>query len=194
MFNGSSRVLNGGEIYIEHMTSALQGRLLSCTVFLGLLPMQTVRGRQRNKKAERETERIYWRRLYTASLSERTNLLVTLGWRTAGFPVTHSCQKIPNTHSLTHTFSGKKVFTAQTVRRLKMHGAISQTGSNTTFTEPGFSFLTVTAPGAHQPTYHPRLIPRKWSFLHFKSSLSCFPFYLHTDGISRVFFHLEGNF
>ncbi len=108
MFNGSSRVLNGGEIYIEHMTSALQGRMLSCTVFLGLLPMQTVRGRQRDKKAERETERIYWRRLYMASLSERTNLLVTLGWRTAGFPVTHSCQKIPNTHSLTHTLSQEK--------------------------------------------------------------------------------------
>lgn len=175
MFSGSSSVFNGGEIYIEHMTSALQGRLLSCTVFLGLLPLQTVRGRQREKKAERETERIYWRHFYTASLSGRTNLLVTLGWRTAGFPVTHSCQK--NTkYTLAHTHFLRKESVYRTNCSVVQHAhlkstAISQTGSNATFAEPGFSFPTVAAPGAHQPTYHPRLIPRKWSFLHFKSSL-----------------------
>lgn len=118
---------------MAHLESLMEGRYILSTwlqpfkadcfhvlFFLGLLPLQTVRGRQRDKKAKRETERIYWRHLYTASLSGRTNLLVTLGWLAAGFPVTHYCQKVPNTHSLTN-FHRKKVFTAQTVRRLNMH-------------------------------------------------------------------------
>lgn len=117
---------------MAHLESLMEGRYILSTwhqpfkadcfhvlFFLGLLPLQTVRGRQRVKK-QKERQKIYWRHLYTASLSGRTNLLVTLGWRTARFPVTHYCQKVPNTHSLTN-FLRKKVFTAQTVQRLNMH-------------------------------------------------------------------------
>lgn len=198
MFNGSSRVFNGGEIYIEHMTSALQGRLLSCIVFLGLLPLQTVRGRQRDKKAKRETERIYWRHLYTASLSGRTNLLVTLGWLTAGFPVTHYCQKVPNTHSLTHKLSQKEsVYCTNCSAAQHAHSkptAISQTGSNATFTEPGFPFRL----SPHQAPNSPRTTQDSSHVndlsLNFKSSLSWFSAFLpHRWYIPCLLLHLEVN-
>lgn len=145
----------------------------------------------RDKKAKSETERIYWRHLYTASLSGRTNLLVTLGWHTAGFPVTHYCQKVPNTHSLTHKLSHKEsVYCTNCSAAQHVHSkptAISQTGSNATFMEPGFPFRlsthqALTSPRTTQDSSHVNDLS-----LNFKSSLSCFLLFFHADSISHVF-------
>lgn len=158
--------------------------------FLGLLPLQTVRGRQRGKKAKRETQNILKTFLHGKPVRED---------KSAGYTGMVYCRVSCHTllskspkYTLSHiqTFSKESVYCTNCSAAQHAHSkpvAFSQTGSNATFTEPSFLFPTVTAPGAHQPTHHPGLIPRKWSFLHFKSSLSCFPFFFHADGISHVF-------